>query len=117
MDVPFGAEFDANVALAAAPVALIVIAPDGMTIAFANDAFVALTGYEADDCIGRSLDLIRGPATDPAAFAGIVHAIHVREALSCEMSIHARSGAPHGVIMAARPHASGGGATIALCET
>jgi PAS domain S-box-containing protein len=41
--------------------------PDrGRSVLYVNDAFTALTGYPADEAVGRSLHFLRGPKTDPA---------------------------------------------------
>ena len=71
MDGTFGSGFDAGAALAAVPVPLVVLSDGGAAIAFANEAFAACTGYDAAACVGRPLDLLRGPETDAAAFAAI----------------------------------------------
>lgn len=41
-------------------------APD-MPIVFVNQAFVALTGYAREDCVGRNCRFLQGSETDPAA--------------------------------------------------
>ena len=43
--------------------------PDNPIVAV-NDAFLQLTGYEADEVIGRNCRFLAGPKTAPAAWAG-----------------------------------------------
>ncbi|WP_263487511.1 MULTISPECIES: PAS domain-containing protein [unclassified Mesorhizobium] len=40
-------------------------------IVLANQAFLNLTGYEANEVLGRNCRLLQGPATSPAAVAEI----------------------------------------------
>jgi PAS domain S-box-containing protein len=42
---------------------------------FVNPAFLALTGYAAEDVLGRNCRYLQGPGTDPAAIAAIRDAV------------------------------------------
>ena len=48
--------------------------PDNPVI-YANPGFYALTGYTADEVLGRNCRFLQGPGTDPAAVAGMREAI------------------------------------------
>ena len=40
---------------------------DGFPLTFANAAFERLTGYAAEEAVGRNCAFLQGPDTDPAA--------------------------------------------------
>ena len=48
--------------------------PDNPII-FANNAFLALTGYPREEIIGRNCRILQGPDTDPAAVEMLRHAV------------------------------------------
>jgi PAS domain S-box-containing protein len=48
----------------------------GNPIIYANDSFLALTGYDREEVLGRSYHFMMGPGTDPAASAQIEAAFH-----------------------------------------
>ena len=48
----------------------------GNPIIFANDSFLALTGYDREEVLGRSYHFMMGPGTDPATPAQIDAALH-----------------------------------------
>ena len=48
----------------------------GNPIIYANDSFLALTGYDREEVLGRSYHFMMGPGTDPAASAQIEAALH-----------------------------------------
>ena len=48
----------------------------GNPIIYANDSFLALTGYERQEVLGRGYHFMMGPGTDPAARAQIDAALH-----------------------------------------
>jgi len=47
----------------------------GFPLAYVNDAFLALTGYPADEVLGRRCSFLQGPGTDPAAVRAISDAL------------------------------------------
>ena len=51
--------------------------PDNPLV-WVNPSFTRITGYETDDVVGRNCRFLQGPATDPAAVAGIRAAIRER---------------------------------------
>lgn len=44
---------------------MVTVAKDDTPIVFVNDAFTRLTGYAADEVVGKSPRLLQGPKTDP----------------------------------------------------
>lgn len=58
--------------------------PDNPIIA-CNDAFIALTGYDADEIIGRNCRFLRGERTEPDAVAALRAAIEAREPVMVEL--------------------------------
>ena len=51
--------------------------PDNPLV-WVNPSFTRVTGYDADEVVGRNCRFLQGPATDPAAVAGIRAAIEER---------------------------------------
>jgi PAS domain S-box-containing protein len=49
-------------------------APD-RPLVYANDAFVKLTGYPAEEIVGRNCRILQGPDTDPAVVADVRNAL------------------------------------------
>ena len=58
--------------------------PDNPIIA-CNDAFTELTGYNADEVIGRNCRFLRGDLTEPEAVAALRVAIEAREPVMVEL--------------------------------
>ena len=52
-------------------------APD-CHLVYANQAFLDLTGYDAEDCIGRNCRFLQGPETDPTSITMIREALIAR---------------------------------------
>ena len=63
-------------------------------IAFANNAFLDLTGYEEDEVLGRNCRFLQGAGTDPASVALLREAVRTREAIALEILNYRRDGAP-----------------------
>jgi len=63
-------------------------------IAFANKAFLDLTGYEEDEILGRNCRFLQGPLTDRETVAEMRAAIAARESLSVEVLNYRRDGSP-----------------------
>jgi PAS domain S-box-containing protein len=70
-------------------------------IAFANNAFLDLTGYEESEVLGRNCRFLQGAATDPAAVRQLREALDKREAIALEILNYRRDGSPfwNGVFM------------------
>jgi PAS domain S-box-containing protein len=77
-------------------------APVGITVAdftlpdnplvYVNDRFEELTGYPADEALGRNCRYLQGPATDPDSVAELRRAIRAGEATSVELQNYRRDG-------------------------
>jgi len=81
-------------AIRAARMAMIVTdahQPDNPII-FANDAFLALTGYGRDEVIGRNCRFLQGPGTDPAAIATLRRAVADGEDLTIDILNYRKDG-------------------------
>nr|WP_314443340.1 histidine kinase famiy protein [uncultured Sphingomonas sp.] len=62
-------------------------------IVFANPAFINMTGYSADELIGKNCRLLQGPDTDPDTVADIRRAIESRQETSVEVLNYKKNGA------------------------
>lgn len=71
---------DMIVVTAAAP-----LGPPGPIIVYVNPAFTALTGYDADEVIGRSTRLLHGPNTDPQTVAAVRAAMEEQRPIRVEL--------------------------------
>jgi diguanylate cyclase (GGDEF)-like protein/PAS domain S-box-containing protein len=71
---------DVIVVTAAAP-----LRPPGPIIVYVNPAFTALTGYDADEVIGRSTRLLHGPNTDPQTVAAVRAAMETQRPIRVEL--------------------------------
>lgn len=65
-----------------------------LPIVYANPAFLALTGYAADQVVGSPSDLLNGPETDPAACREARRAIEQGERLTVVVRHYRRDGRP-----------------------
>jgi PAS domain S-box-containing protein len=63
-------------------------------IVFANRAFQDLTGYEAEEIVGRNCRFLQGAQTDRATVAELREAIAARRAISVEILNYKRDGTP-----------------------
>lgn len=61
-------------------------------IIFANDAFLALTGYHRDEVIGRNCRFLQGPDTDPAAIEAMRRAIADGEDVAIDILNYRKDG-------------------------
>jgi PAS domain S-box-containing protein len=61
-------------------------------IVFANPAFLALTGYSADEVLGRNCRFLQGPDTDPAAVAQVRGAIAGRKEVKVQLLNYRKDG-------------------------
>lgn len=68
---PYGAAIRAT----RMPIVIADAAQDDHPIVFANDAFVALSGYERDEIIGRNCRFLQGPDTDRGEVRRVAEAI------------------------------------------
>ncbi|MBN8900014.1 MAG: PAS domain-containing protein, partial [Rhodospirillales bacterium] len=63
-------------------------------IAFANNAFLDLTGYEEREVVGRNCRFLQGAATDPEAVRMLRDAIAERRPIALEILNYRRDGTP-----------------------
>ena len=68
-------------------------APD-QPIVLANSAFLKLTGYTADEVIGRNCRFLQGQGTSPLAIAAIRSAIREEREVTVEILNYRKGGAP-----------------------
>ena len=61
-------------------------------IIFANDAFLALTGYKRDEVIGRNCRFLQGPDTDPAGVETLRAAIAKGEDIALDILNYRKDG-------------------------
>jgi len=60
------------------------LGPPGPIILYVNPAFTALTGYNADEVIGRSTRMLHGPNTDPQTVAAVRAAMEEQRPIRVE---------------------------------
>ena len=63
-------------------------------LVFVNEAFEEVTGYDANEAIGRNCRFLQGPDTDPETVAEIREAIDTEETLSTELRNYTADGTP-----------------------
>ncbi|MEA1930535.1 MAG: bacterio-opsin activator domain-containing protein [Euryarchaeota archaeon] len=63
-------------------------------LVYVNEAWEALTGYEADELLGRNPRLLQGPDTDPDTVDRLAAAIEAEEPVSVEIRNYRRDGTP-----------------------
>lgn len=66
----------------------------GWPVSFVNEAFEQLTGYRAEEVLGRSLSLLQGPETDPEAVAEMRAALRAGEECWVTLRNYRRDGSP-----------------------
>ncbi len=86
----------AGALLADAGIALSVGDADrpGFPLAHVNGAFERLTGYPADEAVGRKCSFLQDPATDPTAVAAVGAALGAGEPVTVTLRNVRRDGAP-----------------------
>jgi PAS domain S-box-containing protein len=67
---------------------------DDHPIVLANTAFLKLTGYEADDVLGRNCRFLQGPSTSAAAVAEIRAGLNEGREVSVELLNYRKDGSP-----------------------
>jgi len=106
-------------AVEGAPVAYAIadaLQPD-IPLIYVNDHFVALTGYEPRDVIGRNCRFLQGPQTDSRDIDRIREAIRRAQPLYIELLNYRKDGQPFWNGMLLRPIRSANGAVTHLVAT
>ncbi len=81
-------------AIEQAPIGITVTDPSlpDNPVVYLNDAYKELTGYDADDILGRNARMLQGPETDPEAAAKLRRAVDTEEATSVELQNYRSDG-------------------------
>ncbi len=64
----------------------------GPEIVYVNKSFTTLTGYEAEDVIGKTPKILQGEKTDKRTLARITHAIEQKKTVSAELLNYSKDG-------------------------
>ena len=71
---------------------MVITDPEGR-VEWVNAPFIALTGYERDELIGRKPgELLQGPETDPETKRMVRRALDAREPIKCEIINYSKDG-------------------------
>ncbi|WP_184381969.1 PAS domain-containing sensor histidine kinase [Roseococcus suduntuyensis] len=97
------ASFPLEQVVAATQDIILVTAADldtpGPTIVYVNPAFTELTGYPAEEVLGRSPRLLQGPGTDHDVLRRVTEDLHAGRVASATVLNYTRDGAPYWVEM------------------
>eukprot|EP00667_Euglena_gracilis_P001852 EG_transcript_1852 len=61
-------------------------------LTFVSPGFVALTGYEPRDCLGRNCNFLQGPASEAEAVGALRHAVRQHAAVRVTVTNHRKDG-------------------------
>lgn len=89
-----GSVFFAAIEMTRMPMILTDPNQDDNPIAFANKAFLDLTGYEEDEVLGRNCRFLQGAQTDRNIVAELRNAVAARQSLAVELLNYRRDGSP-----------------------
>ncbi|MDY0030044.1 MAG: ATP-binding protein [Pseudobdellovibrionaceae bacterium] len=64
----------------------------GPEIVYVNKSFTTLTGYEAEDVIGKTPKILQGEKTDKRTLARITHAIEQKKTITAELLNYSKDG-------------------------
>ncbi len=81
----------------------------GRSVLYANAAFGRMTGYAADEVVGRSLHFLRGPNSDPATLERLRDALNLGLAFQGELLNYRKDGAEYWVELSVVPVPDRGG--------
>jgi diguanylate cyclase (GGDEF)-like protein/PAS domain S-box-containing protein len=81
----------------------------GPRIVYANHAFTAMTGYQADEVIGQTPRILQGPHTDRATLDSIRAALEQWQPVRVELVNYRKDGAPFWMEMSIVPVTDGTG--------
>ena len=84
-----------DAALAAATNGIVIASALGDSpIVYANAGFERLSGYSADEILGRNCRLLQGPGTDPEAITAFSRAVQERRSCKVEILNYRKDGTP-----------------------
>ena len=86
--------FFAAVEMTRMPIILADPRQEDCPIAFANNAFLDLTGYEPHEILGRNCRFLQGDGTDPEAVTALREAIKNQSPIALEILNYKRDGSP-----------------------
>ena len=89
-----GGVFFAAVEMTRMPMILADPRQPDCAIAFANNAFLDLTGYEEGEVLGRNCRFLQGAGTDPEAVRALREAIAAQRPVALEILNYRRDGSP-----------------------
>ena len=72
-------------------------------IIYASDAFLAQTGYEREEALGRNCRFLQGPDTNPAAVEAIRMGVAARTRFTIDLLNYRKDGAPYRSRLRIRP--------------
>ncbi len=64
----------------------------GRSVLYVNQAFTNISGYQAEEVVGRSLHFLRGPKSDPATLAKLRDALNSKTPYQCEILNYRKDG-------------------------
>jgi PAS domain S-box-containing protein len=89
-----GSVFFAAVEMTRMPTVLADPRQEDCPIAFANNAFLDLTGYEEAEVLGRNCRFLQGAGTDPTSVRQLREAVQEKRAIALEILNYRRDGTP-----------------------
>jgi PAS domain S-box-containing protein len=87
--------------------------PDNPLV-WVNPSFTRITGYEADEAVGRNCRFLQGPATDPAAVAEIRSALSEQRTVTTTLLNYRKDGTPFWNQLSVSPVFDGEGALVSF---
>jgi len=87
--------------------------PDNPLV-WVNPSFTRITGYEHHEVVGRNCRFLQGPATDPAAVAGIRDAVQARRTVTTTLLNYRKDGTAFWNQLSISPVFDGSGALVSF---
>jgi PAS domain S-box-containing protein len=87
--------------------------PDNPLV-WVNPSFTRITGYEADEVVGRNCRFLQGPATDPAALADLRSALDERRTVTTTLLNYRKDGSPFWNQLSVSPVFDGAGTLVSF---
>ena len=114
-----GFDLEHNAVLTVLPTPVVVAGPldQGLPIAFVNQAFSELTGYAAEECVGKGWAFLAGEASDRGVVSELFWAIVERRRVRRDLLVYHRDGSTFWAEIAAAPAMQlqpGGGVVLAF---